>query len=99
MSVAAVPLTLTLAFFSREIVELWSSNPELVTHSSLLVSLLVVGNALNGVMHLPYALQLANGWTSLAFFSNLIGVIVLVPVIIVAATYRGPVELQLHGSS
>jgi O-antigen/teichoic acid export membrane protein len=91
MSVIVLPLTLTLAFFSREILELWSNNPELVAHTYLIISLLVAGNALNGLMHLPYALQLANGWTRLALYSNLIAVIVLVPVIILAATYWGPV--------
>ena len=91
MSVAVLPLTLTLAFFSKEILEIWSSSAEIVTHTYLIVSLLVVGNALNGLMHLPYALQLANGWTRLAFYSNMVAVLVLVPIITISVTYWGPV--------
>jgi O-antigen/teichoic acid export membrane protein len=91
MSVAVLPLTFSLAFFSKEILQLWSSDPEVVANAYLIISLLVAGNALNGLMHMPYALQLANGWTSLAFYSNLVAVIVLVPVIIIAVSHWGAV--------
>ena len=90
MSVVVLPAALTLAFFSREILELWIGDPDIVLNSYLLVSLLAIGNALNGLMHMPYALQLANGWTRLAFYSNLFAVIVLVPAIIIATTHWGP---------
>ena len=81
MAVAILPATLVLSFFSKQILELWTNNPDIVAHSSLLISLLVIGNALNGLMNLPYALQLAHGWTKLAFYQNIIAVIVLVPAI------------------
>ena len=41
-------------------------------------------------MHLPYALQLAYGWTKLAFYTNLIAVIILVPSIIYMTKWYGP---------
>lgn len=81
MAVSILPATFVLAFFSKEILELWTHNPDVVAHSFLLISLLVVGNALNGLMHIPYALQLAHGWTKLAFYTNVIAVIVLAPAI------------------
>lgn len=90
MAVVVLPAALTLAFFSREILELWVGDPDIVLNSYLLVSLLAIGNALNGLMHMPYALQLAHGWTRLAFYSNLVAVIVLVPAIITATTHWGP---------
>ncbi len=89
MAVAVLPAALTLAFFSREILELWAGDPDIVLHSYLLVSLLAIGNGLNGLMHMPYALQLAHGWTRLALFTNLVAVIVLVPAIIIATTHWG----------
>ena len=91
MAVAILPATLVMAFFSKEILELWTHNPDVVAHSSLLISLLVVGNALNGLMHIPYALQLAHGWTKLAFYQNVIAVIVLVPAIYLATLRWGAV--------
>ena len=81
MAVAILPVTLILAFFSKEILELWTRNPDVVAKSSLLISLLVIGNALNGLMNLPYALQLAHGWTNLAIYQNVIAVIVLAPTV------------------
>jgi O-antigen/teichoic acid export membrane protein len=56
-----------------------------------LVSLLFIGTALNGLMHLPYALQLAHGWTSLAFYSNVISVILLIPLLFIATSNYGAV--------
>lgn len=87
MAVTVLPVTFLLAFFSKTILELWTHNPDIVAHSFLLVSLLVAGNALNGLMHVPYALQLAYGWTKLAFYQNVVAVLVLVPAIY-AATLR-----------
>ena len=91
MAAVIFPVALVLALFSKEILELWTHNPNLVSHASLLVSLLVVGNMLNGVMHLPYALQLAHGWTKLAFFQNIIAVVVLAPAIYFATLRWGPI--------
>jgi O-antigen/teichoic acid export membrane protein len=91
MAAVLLPLAFTLVFFSREILELWTGDPVIVTNSYILVSVLVIGNTLNGLMHMPYALQLAHGWTRLAFYSNLVAVIVLAPAIFYAASVWGPV--------
>jgi O-antigen/teichoic acid export membrane protein len=40
---------------------------------------------------MPYALQLANGWTKLAFYQNLVSIIVLVPGIILLTERYGMV--------
>jgi len=81
MSVAILPSALTLAFFSKEVLSLWVRDPAIIEHASLLVSLLVIGNMLHGLMHLPYALQLAHGWTKLSFSTNLVAVVFLAPAI------------------
>ncbi|MBG9388883.1 lipopolysaccharide biosynthesis protein [Caenimonas aquaedulcis] len=84
MAVAIIPAGVVLALFSTEFVAWWTRNPELAARSGVLVSLLVVGNLLHGLMHLPYALQVAFGWTRLALVSNAIAVAVLVPTLYVA---------------
>lgn len=81
MAVAILPISFVLAFFSKEILQIWTHNPNLVLHVSLLVSLLTIGNALNGLMHMPYALQLSHGWTNLALFQNVVAVFLLAPAI------------------
>ena len=91
MSVIIIPSALVIAFFSPEILLLWTRNPVIAEHTHTILSLLIVGTALNGLMGLPYALQLAHGWTKLAFSSNLIAVIILVPAIIYMTKWYGPV--------
>ena len=55
----------------------------------LVLSLLAIGTCLNGLMVLPYALQLAYGWTRLALYINLVAVAVLAPLIYFLAIHFG----------
>ena len=91
MSVLILPVSMLVALFAREILVIWIQNPVTVANTHLLVSLLIIGTALNGLMNLPYALQLAHGWTSLAFYTNLISVIVLIPLLVVVTSYYGAI--------
>jgi O-antigen/teichoic acid export membrane protein len=81
LTLALVPAALVLAFFSDHLVLLWTRDVELTRVVAPLVSLLVIGNMLNGLMNLPYSLQLAHGWTRLAVTVNLVAVVTLVPAI------------------
>ena len=82
MSVLILPVTVVIAMFSYEILLIWTQNPVTAEKSHVLVSILVCGTALNGLMHVPYALQLANGWTRLALSGNSLAIIILVPMIV-----------------
>ena len=82
MSVLILPVSIVIAFFSKEILFLWTGNLQIVEHTHLILSILAAGTALNGLMHLPYALQLAHGWTKLAFYTNVVAVLLLTPLII-----------------
>ena len=72
MSVLVLPAAIVTALFSNEILLLWTQDPITADKSHLLVSILICGTAINGIMYFPYALQLAFGWTSLSFFKNVI---------------------------
>ena len=91
VSVLVLPAALVVVFFSREILLLWTQNPVTTEHSYLLVSILVMGTALNGLMNIPFALQLAFGWTRLSIFVNLVSVLLLMPLMIVLTTWFGAV--------
>jgi O-antigen/teichoic acid export membrane protein len=91
ISVLILPAAIVIALFSKELLLLWTQSPTKTENAYLLVSILICGTALNGLMYLPYALQLAFGWTSLSFFKNVIAVILLVPFIIYMATHYGVV--------
>ena len=91
MSVVILPVAVLMALFAQEILMVWTENPLTVANTHILVSLLLIGTALNGLMNLPYALQLAHGWTSLAFYINVISVIVLIPLEVVAISHYGAI--------
>ncbi len=81
-SIIVFPAAMTLALFPREILTLWVRDSEIVLNSFSLVSLIVIGTAMNSLMVLPYTLQLAHGWTKLVYSQNVISIILLVPLMI-----------------
>jgi O-antigen/teichoic acid export membrane protein len=89
MSVLILPVTVVVAMFSYEIILIWTQNPLTAEKSHLLVSILICGMALSGLMNIPFGLQLAHGWTGLRLYGNLISVILLVPLIIYMTTHYG----------
>ena len=89
VSCVVLPVVVVIAFFSPQVVLVWSRNPDLVEHSSLIVRLLVIGTGINAIMSTPYALQLADGWTKFPFYQNVVSVIILVPLLLVLIRYFG----------
>jgi O-antigen/teichoic acid export membrane protein len=82
------PAALMLLFFSRGVLFVWSGNASLAENAGPVLSALALGTFFNGLMHIPYQLQLAHGWTSLAVKSNMVAVVLLVPAILwLAPTY------------
>lgn len=91
MAVLILPFAVVVALFSYEIMLLWTQNPATAENCRLLVSIVVSGTALNGLMHIPYAIQLAYGWTKLSLYVNSISVVLLVPMIIYLTGHYGAV--------
>ena len=89
MAMVVIPAAVVLSLFSREVLLLWTRNPEAASISAPLVSILVWGTALNGLMNIPYALQLAYGWTRLALGINLIAMGFFVPAILALTLWFG----------
>jgi O-antigen/teichoic acid export membrane protein len=81
LAVTVAAVGSTLAFFSVDVLRLWTHDAQLADKSGPILSLLVIGSALNALMYLPYALQLAHGWTRLAALQNLVAVFIIVPMI------------------
>lgn len=82
MSVLVLPVAIVIATFSKEILLLWTRDATAADSACLIVSLLIIGTALNGLLHLPYAIQLAHGWTKLAFSANVIAAVLMVPTLV-----------------
>ncbi len=95
MSVVLLPVAVIVALFSKEILLIWTQNATTAENTSLILSLLIAGTALHGLINLPYALQLAHGWTSLVFYSNLVAILILIPLLFVMTSWYGAVGAAL----
>lgn len=90
LSALLLPAAITIAIFAKDILSIWLGNPLAVQNAHQILTLLMIGTALNAVMTLPYALQLAYGWTRLAIYKNIIAVALLVPLMIwMVQMYQG----------
>jgi O-antigen/teichoic acid export membrane protein len=91
MAVLILPLAAVLALFSTQILQLWTRNAAVAHNAGPIMALLVIGSALNGLMTLPYALQLAYGWTSVGLRIAVLLLIVNVPTVWFLARHYGVV--------
>jgi O-antigen/teichoic acid export membrane protein len=79
MAALILPLALVMAFFPAEALFVLTGDPALSARGGPILCALVLGGALNGLMNIPYAMQLAAGWTRLTIATNLVAIAVLVP--------------------
>jgi O-antigen/teichoic acid export membrane protein len=89
IAVFAGSIAMVVIVHSETLLRLWTQDPELAKQTAPLLSLLMLGNLLNGLMWIPYHAQLAHGWTSLTIRINVVAVTFLIPTVIWAITYFG----------
>jgi O-antigen/teichoic acid export membrane protein len=82
VSVIAGSAAIVMILFSETFLLLWTQDHELAKHASPLLSLLMFGNLLNGLVHMPYQAQLAYGLTSLGVKVNIIALLFIMPAIL-----------------
>lgn len=71
------------------VLRLWTQDAHLAARSATLLSILCLGNLLNGLMWIPYQIQLAFGWTGLGVRINMVSVALIVPAILWAVPRYG----------
>lgn len=84
VSVSMLPLAAIIVFFAYEVLALWTRDPVIAQNSAALAALITAGAALNASLNMPYALQLAYGWTRLSLAIGLGNVILLGPLVYLA---------------
>ncbi len=85
------PIASILIFFAPDVLLVWTRNAQVAHAAAPLLRFLVVGTALSGLMFIPYAVQLAYGWTRLYVSVHVALIIVVVPVILVMTPKYGAV--------
>lgn len=89
LAAIVVPFSLWLAFFSRDILMVWTQNREIAQAASVALTLIALGSMCNALMHMPYAMQLAHGVTRLALLQNIATLLVIAPLTWILATRYG----------
>jgi O-antigen/teichoic acid export membrane protein len=89
MSVLALPAAIIIGVFSYEIAFLWLRDSAIAKSVAPVTSVLVIGTCLNGLMNIPFALQLAYGNTRIGLWISSFLITGLVPLMIFAATQYG----------
>jgi O-antigen/teichoic acid export membrane protein len=82
ISVFAGSVAIVIIVFGETFLRLWTQDPELAQRTKTLLSLLMLGNLLNGLMWIPYQTQLAHGWTELGIRINIIAIAIIIPAIL-----------------
>jgi len=90
VAVVMVSLAGSIAAFAEPLIFAWTGNPELARHAAPVLFWYALGNAVVGVLSIPYLLQYARGYLRLHVIGNaLFGVCWLPAVLISAARYGG----------
>ena len=79
IAVALFPLCISLIFFSREFVIIWTGNLETASKTAIIISFLVAGSMINGIVSPAGFLQSASGWPELTMYTNAAATIVIIP--------------------
>ncbi|MHB1843353.1 MAG: oligosaccharide flippase family protein [Deltaproteobacteria bacterium] len=79
MSLMLFPPALVASLFSYQLLLAWTGSGETAMHVQRLVPWLVLGTTFNGLVNMPYALELAYGWSQFPFVQNVISAILLGP--------------------
>jgi O-antigen/teichoic acid export membrane protein len=95
LAAVVFPAMAIICLYSSEVLNAWTGNREVVENSHGILSLLIVGTALAALNRVPFALQLAHGWTGLAFRLNLLAIVAGLPMMIIAAKRDGPAAVAL----
>jgi len=89
MAVVVFPPAVAFVLFAQTVIQLWTKDSRLAVYSGPVLTLLAAGALLNSIMVLPYAMQLAHGWTKLTVVLNSVLVCVMVPYTVVAVRQFG----------
>jgi O-antigen/teichoic acid export membrane protein len=91
LAVLLLPLGILIAFFSKEIITIWTGDPIVALKTYQSASVLIMGSILMGLMMIPYTLQLAFAWTKLGLYLNMISAITLIPSMIWLVSIYGTI--------
>ena len=94
-----LPLMAMLVFFPTEVLSVWTGDRMVVEHSSLLMVVLIIGAAMCNLVTVPGIVSVSFGWMTLTLMALGLGVIVMLPLMLVATRFFGAVGAAVVVSS
>lgn len=91
MSVLVLSAAFSLAIFSHDIFLLWLRSESIAQRVAPIAVILAFGTSMNGLMNVPYAMQLAKGYTRVPFLTAMGVAVLFVPGMVWAAGAYGPI--------
>lgn len=91
MAVLIMPLAAVLACFPEQSLFVLTDDRALSVQAAPILVFMVLGAVCNGIMNIPYALQLSAGWTSLSVWTNIAAVALMAPATWWGATHYGAI--------
>lgn len=79
LAVVVASAAAVVVLFAHDILYLWTGDHQLASRAATPLAILAVGTAINGVLNVPYALQLAHGWTRLTIAANSLLLLLAIP--------------------
>jgi O-antigen/teichoic acid export membrane protein len=83
VAVIILPIAGTAAFFSRELIYLWTQDMQLASIVAPIATFLFAGTALLNVIDIPVVVSIAYGWVKFTFYRSLVLSILFVPLLVV----------------
>jgi O-antigen/teichoic acid export membrane protein len=79
MALMVLPISASIIAFAPQVLWVWTGDAQVAEKGANVLRLLTLANAINAIMNLPYAIQLAHGWTSLPLKVGCVATVFLVP--------------------
>jgi O-antigen/teichoic acid export membrane protein len=95
VSVIILPIAGTAAFFSKELLYLWTQDGQIASIVAPITTLLFVGTIFVNFINIPFSITVAYGWIKLVFFRSLVLSLLVVPLMIFLSLRYGGVGAAL----
>jgi len=86
---AAIPVVVFFVLFARDILYAWQRDATTAAQAGPTLAILSAAGVFNAVLNMPYYLMLAKGDTRVPFVTNVISLLVLVPLLVVSVPRWG----------
>ncbi len=95
MAVFILPPIAVAALLAEPLLAAWLRDRELAIAVAPVLSVLLAATALNGLVSVPLAAQLAAGWTGLAMRTNAVAIVIFIPAAMFLTRHYGTVGAAL----